>query len=302
MNPLKRVNWDQLLSAFGIYHIQYPVGNSMTFDQIHINSQIATINEGILKYSGFLNDNVSVNIIISTNEINNRKICDFDVHYLSKLSECSNIFLKFYGAFIDNGRIVIVYENHGETIDEIIKKRSGNYNYFTEEEIIGIFRDLFEGFKYLFERKIYHNNAKSTTLYINEFNRIKISDFALPFLERQIEIDQTISLMRREETKSDKNYLAPEILEITGGIRDGNFTNFFYSKCYADIYSLGLVLYEIISLQKAIEFNLRRNSVATHSKIDLCNPKWAAAIIKRMIDFNPSNRPSIEELIQLIPN
>ena len=157
------------------------------------------------------------------------------------------------------------------TIEKVLESRSVSYNNFSSEELAIHFKSLLKGLQVCSEKNIFHNNINSRNIFINEFGAIKMLGFSLPFLYRNIEKEIVIKAIKNEETNYIKNFLAPEIIELLILLVHENDGNGFYSLMKADIYSLGIIFYEIQRLSKAEEFNHKKNSVSVKSKIDLIN-------------------------------
>ncbi|KAF9349737.1 hypothetical protein BGX34_001630 [Mortierella sp. NVP85] len=116
--------------------------------------------------------------------------------------------------------VVTELAHDGELFDQIIDKQK-----FNESEARHIFRQVFQGVKYLHDRGIVHRDLKPENILVmdKEAMTVKISDFGLAKMIGEQVLMNTIC--------GTPSYVAPEV------IRDGK-----YGKS-VDMWSLGVVLY-----------------------------------------------------------
>ncbi|KAI8360165.1 kinase-like domain-containing protein [Mortierella sp. GBAus27b] len=130
--------------------------------------------------------------------------------------------LRIHQVFNEERFYYVVTElaRDGELFDQIIDKQK-----FTENEARHIFRQVFQGVKYLHDRGIVHRDLKPENILVmdKETMTVKISDFGLAKMIGEQVLMNTIC--------GTPSYVAPEV------IRDGK-----YGKS-VDMWSLGVVLY-----------------------------------------------------------
>jgi len=158
---------------------------------------------------------------------------------------------------MDERRSVLVMPYiEGRTLEEAIGNSSlGN------EILLGYFADVVGGLKYIHSKRIIHRDLKPRNILIDKADRkARIADFGLALLESR---DSTPLTASRAGLGTPK-YLAPEQAENSKAVT-----------AKADIYSLGLIAYEVASrkspyasinttpfkkeLQLAIDFALEHN-------------------------------------------
>ena len=130
---------------------------------------------------------------------------------------------------------IYIYIYIGGTLGDLIEARSKEKRPFNIKEIMKILDQLVFGLKYLNDENIVHRDLKPLNIFLTEDLFVKYGDFGL-----------ASQLMENEYTFIDIgsiNYVAPEILKHES------------SKLEPDIWALGCILYEIITLQKCFTGN-----------------------------------------------
>lgn len=113
----------------------------------------------------------------------------------------------------------------GETLKDYIKKR-GN---LSEEETIRISRQIAEALKHAHSNKIVHRDIKPHNILITEDGIIKVTDFGIARASTSSTINNTSNVI------GSVHYFSPE--QARGGYVDEK----------SDIYSLGVVMYEMVT-------------------------------------------------------
>ncbi|PGH06594.1 CAMK protein kinase [Polytolypa hystricis UAMH7299] len=122
----------------------------------------------------------------------------------------------------DGVYLVLELAPEGELFNWIVTKQK-----LTEEETRKVFRQLFNGLKYLHDRNIVHRDIKpENILLVDEHLSVKLADFGLAKIIGEDSFTTTLC--------GTPSYVAPEILENTRHRR--------YTRA-VDIWSLGVVLY-----------------------------------------------------------
>ena len=302
-DPDTRHGFSDLLECFNGKKIRYPIGALQNSSSLELQNLNYTSKDGIHNYTA-LNpqEHLQLNIkIFTANHEDHRKKCDYLVDKLLKFNQTGGCFTKFYGAFQEQELIWVVIEDCGVTIEESLRIRSSSYNYFSEETLVKYFRSLLTGLNYCVADKSCHNNIRPNTLFINAFGEIKLTDFSIPFLQREEEVESAKTALENREDIYEVNYLAPEILNVLVSLINSEEIGTVISKAPADVYSLGLVFYELTTLRRVSKFNYRSNSVAVQSKIDMISIVWIRNLLKRMLDYNPSSRITPSQALEIIP-
>ena len=152
-----------------------------------------------------------------------------------------------------------------------------------ENIILRIFEQISYGLKYLNTQNIIHRDIKPANIFLFKDGRAKIGDFGVGRLINTLSLANTFV--------GTPYYLSPELC---------------YDKPYnekSDIWSLGCVVYEMLSLKKAFEAN---NPASLLMKIIKDKPdnininKYSKKLIDlvfKMLDKNISSRPDINYVI-----
>ncbi|XP_051127319.1 G-type lectin S-receptor-like serine/threonine-protein kinase LECRK3 [Andrographis paniculata] len=171
------------------------------------------------------------------------------------------------------------------------------------EDRINIARDVARGILYLHEEcetQIIHCDIKSQNVLMDEHGRARISDFGLAKLLNQ---DQTNTYTG---VRGTKGYVAPEWHQrqpIT---------------VKADVYSFGIVLFEIICCRKSIDWNLSEDQAILEEWVYMCfsNGNLQDLVGDEMVDkrklerilkvglwciqYDPSLRPSMKKVLLML--
>lgn len=172
--------------------------------------------------------------------------------------------------------IVQEYASDGDLLSYV--KERGK---LTESEAKNIFLQIVQGIRYCHRHNILHRDIKLDNILLAKGTNVKICDFGV---SRFVKPGQMI-----KEQCGTPAYIAPEILLDKG-----------YEGCYADIWSLGVLLYatitgtmpfkgeEIDELHKAILSG--QISFPSHLTEE------AKDLLKRMLKVNPYSRIDVEEI------
>jgi len=190
------------------------------------------------------------------------------------------------GASIDkkNYYMITEYLPKGSLFDYIHRDR-GKIN---EREQINIAYEIAVALKYLHSRNVVHCDLKSSNILIDDNWKIKIGDFGL---SRFFTLDDT------EESKSrigTPHWMAPEVL------KGGKYQH------SADIFSFGMILWEIISLEipyYGIDPYQVISLVAEQCRIVKVPEKGNVVIrnlIAKCLDYESANRPQLDEIVDIL--
>ncbi|KAJ1605213.1 protein kinase [Cryptosporidium canis] len=215
--------------------------------------------------------------------------------------------VRLVESYATNNLLCIIMElgEYGSLDGEIEARRKGGRNniYFAEDEILFILIQVLLGVKHLHDNNIIHCDIKPSNVLLFSNGVVKLSDFGVSSILSSNKGEQGAS-----ESISDPliqgsiYYLAPEIYSDMDHDR----------RC--DLWSIGCLLLELCSLervfrkhsiQEMIILSLRNgdqfkkevcNHIETHG-VNKRYSKYLVDIIKSLLDPNPEERLSIEELI-----
>ena len=183
--------------------------------------------------------------------------------------------------------LVLELCENGDLNDKIIEKKKRNEK-FTENEVLHYFYEILQGLYYLHKNRVIHRDLKTLNIFLTENNHIKIGDFGV---SKKL-INNNIYAYTFVGTPY---YLSPEICQ---------------NKPYdekSDVWSLGVVLYELITLNKPFDSESQMglfmkilkgkpapiNNTIKHSY----SQKLINLILENLLDKDPLTRFSIQQTI-----
>ncbi|KAG2418531.1 hypothetical protein HFD88_001632 [Aspergillus terreus] len=190
----------------------------------------------------------------------------------------------------DGVYLVLELAPEGELFNLIVSKQK-----FSEKETRHIFRQLFEGLKYLHDRGIVHRDIKPENILVADKNlTVKLGDFGLAKIIGEDSFTTTLC--------GTPSYVAPEILQESRRRK--------YTKA-VDIWSLGVVLYICLCGFPPFsdELYTRENPYTLAQQIkmgrfDYPSPYWdsvgdpALDLIDRMLTVDVDKRITVDECLE----
>ncbi|KAK5800789.1 hypothetical protein VI817_003001 [Penicillium citrinum] len=224
-----------------------------------------------------------------------------EIALLKAVNHPSLLFLREMFDEDDGVYLVLELAPKGELFNLIVSREK-----LTEDETRHIFRQLFEGLKYLHERGIVHRDIKPENILIADDSlTVKLGDFGLAKLIGEESFTTTLSKSEYSPSMINScgtpSYVAPEILQENRNRR--------YARP-VDIWSLGVVLYICLCGFPPFsdELNTQESpySLAQQIKMgrfDYPSPYWdsigdpALHLIDRMLTVDPEKRLTVEECL-----
>lgn len=182
----------------------------------------------------------------------------------SKLNHPNVVQVYDVGTYEDRHFIVMEYIR-GKTLKQLLQIRGALH----KEEALSIMKQLLSAIAEAHKFNIIHRDIKPQNILVKDDGTVKITDFGIALAHNAVQLTQTDSVL------GSAHYLPPEIT------RGETATN----QC--DIYSLGIVFYELLS--GSVPFN-GDNPVQIAMK-------HLSEEIPSIRDFNPSLPQSIENII-----
>ncbi len=174
--------------------------------------------------------------------------------------------VEMYDVGEDDGKYFIVMEYiEGQTLKSLIKKRGA----LTLAEVIDIMDQLTSGIACAHDSYIIHRDIKPQNIMILDDGRVKITDFGIAMALNSNELTQTNSVM------GSVHYLPPEQASGSG------------STIKSDIYSLGILMYELLTGKVPFKGDNAVEIAIKHMKDE----------IPSVCEFNPEIPQSIENII-----
>ncbi|CAL4160779.1 unnamed protein product, partial [Meganyctiphanes norvegica] len=191
--------------------------------------------------------------------------------------------IEYYDNHIENMAMMIVMEYApGGNLYDYLRSR-GDGNLLQEEDILNLFCQLVLGMQHIHELNILHRDLKSHNILLDRSHRIvKIGDFGISKILN--------SKSKAHTVVGTPCYLSPELCQ---------------EKPYnqkSDIWALGCVLYEIVTLKRAFEAEtlpalIRKimrgipEPINSRYSDEMCN------FVSLLLHIDPTQRPNIFQVI-----
>ena len=210
------------------------------------------------------------------------EICDIkkikkEINILKRIRHKNVIQLYEIMESKSNLYIVMEYCENKELFDYIVSKK-----FLKEKEACRFFQQIIDGVEYLHLSNITHRDLKPENLLLDKNFRIKISDFGLSYIGKNID-----SLL--DTPCGTPSYAPPEMLR---GEK--------YNGVYSDIWSCGIILYTMLvgnlpcaeSKEELIYENIINHNYYYPDYIS----KEAVDLIENMLKINPRERYDFEQI------
>ncbi len=235
-----------------------------------------------LAFDPLLKRKVAIKICSSTSEKFKQRFLR-EAKIAGKLDHPNITIIHDFGYHGDTPYLVQEYLE-GEDLDKLLKKHT-----FSLEETVNILLQVAQALKYAHDQGIIHRDVKPSNIRILPDKSAKIMDFGIASL-----VDATVRLTMTGMMLGTAGYLAPE--QIRSSKVDQR----------ADIFSFGVVTYEMVTNQKPFTGNsipqlltsiLTKEPTPPHKVNPNC-PYELSSLIMRMLEKNPEKRlQSFEPII-----
>lgn len=243
---------------------------------------IKSIGEGgmanvYLAYDTILDRDVAVKVLRGDLAGDEKFVRRFQREALSASSLAHPNIVEVYDVGEDNGLYYIVMEYiEGRHLKDLLKKRGK----LTVSEVVDIMLQITDGMSVAHDSYIIHRDIKPQNIMILENGLVKITDFGIAMAMNATQLTQTNSVM------GSVHYLPPEQASGKG------------STLQSDIYSMGIVMYELLAGKlpykgdNAVEIALKHLKESLPPiKDELPNlPQSIENIIIKATAKNPKNR------------
>eukprot|EP00033_Pygsuia_biforma_P002751 GCRY01003039.1.p1 GENE.GCRY01003039.1~~GCRY01003039.1.p1 ORF type:complete len:657 (+),score=188.21 GCRY01003039.1:119-2089(+) len=209
-----------------------------------------------------------------------------EVRFMSMLKH--PCIVAYYDAFFDSGRtilhIVMEFCDSGNVL-KLIKKHQLLKQSIPEKRIVHYIVQGLLALKHCHDKKLIHRDIKSENLFLNKKDRCLLGDFGLG---RVLEYSDEMASTR----VGTPFYLPPEICE-------GQKYN---QKC--DIWSMGVVLYELMALEKpffgtSLPEVIMKITKGKFKPLPKTYCKELRELVGKMLNVKPEKRPSVDEILAL---
>lgn len=230
-----------------------------------------------LAYDTILDRNVAVKVLRGDLATDEKFVRRFQREALSASNLYHPNIVQIYDFDSEDGQYYIVMEYvEGKTLKQLLKRR-GN---LTITEVIDIMSQVTDGMAHAHDSYIIHRDIKPQNIMILDNGMIKITDFGIAMALNSTQLTQTNSVM------GSVHYLPPEQAAGKG------------STIRSDIYSMGILMYELLTGQvpykgdNAVEIALKhlKEPLPSIRKILPELPQSIENIILKATAKNPQNR------------
>ena len=243
---------------------------------------IKSIGEGgmanvYLAYDTILDRNVAVKVLRGDLSNDEKFVRRFQREALAASSLSHPNIVEVYDVGEDNGEYYIVMEYiEGKHLKNLLKTRGK----LTLSEAVDIMLQITDGMASAHDSYIIHRDIKPQNIMILENGLVKITDFGIAMAMNATQLTQTNSVM------GSVHYLPPEQASGQG------------STLQSDIYSMGIVMYELITGELPFKGDNAVEIALKHLKEPIPDirekvsnvPNSIVNIIKRSTAKNPKNR------------
>lgn len=230
-----------------------------------------------LAYDTILDRNVAVKVLRGDLATDEKFVRRFQREALSASNLYHPNIVQIYDFDSEDGQYYIVMEYvEGKTLKQLLKRRGS----LTITEVIDIMSQVTDGMAHAHDSYIIHRDIKPQNIMILDNGMIKITDFGIAMALNSTQLTQTNSVM------GSVHYLPPEQAAGKG------------STIRSDIYSMGILMYELLTGQvpykgdNAVEIALKhlKEPLPSIRKILPEIPQSIENIILKATAKNPQNR------------
>ncbi|CAD8137168.1 unnamed protein product [Paramecium pentaurelia] len=228
---------------------------------------------------------------------------------LSKVQNCGNV-IRFYGYYFaetlyNTFRLGIIteYMDHNTNLENLYRKRKKPNQFWKENELVTMLFSIISTCSYLQQKGICHRDIKPANLFMITNGELKLIDFGESkdyFFDLDNEAKNTYTMATIRGTPQ---YLSPILWKAH--VIDGNSRYVEHNIYKSDVFSTGLVMYQMSAMQEVTGFNNTQSNEGEQlilQSLAQLEQKYSPAyvsIIKLMLIFEEAQRPSYVEIEQL---
>ena len=213
--------------------------------------------------------------------------------YLSRMSNSNNCFLKYYGTYCEENSFNLVMDYYEKDLMMLITEKAAQPHAIHEQTIAGIFIKLLTSFAEMEAVGIFHGDIKPHNILTDNNWNMKIIDFNVS-VTRNTEL--TTGITGKNPLQGTEGYMAPELKDLV----DKRENIGFYSPERSDVFSLGMVFLQILTLEKLEGLNTFANNATLLNKVDSLKYDWAKRLLAPMLVADYTNRPRFKDCFQYI--
>ena len=184
-------------------------------------------------------------------------------------------------------QIVMEFADSGDLDRQIKARAADNLRYFAEHEALFIFLQICLAMDHIHRKKMLHRDIKGANILLTSTGLVKLGDFGFSH-----QYEDTVSGVVANTFCGTPYYLAPEL-----------WNNQRYSK-KADIWSLGVLLYEILALKRPFTATNMKGLMAKvlageYPALPDRFSQGLKDVVRVMLTIDANQRPSIAEIFEM---
>ncbi|XP_060570888.1 angiopoietin-1 receptor-like [Ruditapes philippinarum] len=293
-------NQESELYMFGGMDVQAPQlwhvnRNDITFEALIKNGHFANIYKARLKSGRNSVDLVVAKTLKEQFTPEDESLMKAKINFtVEKVGSHSNV-LEFIGAVVHDDTMgpFMIYEycENGILRDYLVERKD-NVSMELKGNLFQFGLGIAKGMEFLSGKGIVHRRLAAQNILLNSQNEVKIYGFGPQSLEEEEEGDAEKGEMENKVLK----WMAPECME-----------SFRYATEKGDVWSFGVVLWEIFSLGdipypgKDIDLPKRLEEGERLEQPEHCDDTWYA-VMKKCWSYEASKRPTFESVRQELDN
>ncbi|KAK2956852.1 putative G2-specific protein kinase nimA [Blattamonas nauphoetae] len=191
---------------------------------------------------------------------------------------------KYKEAFMEDDKLFIITELvEGGDLLMLIRKRKTARRYLSEEQIWSYFIQICLGLHYLHQKNVLHRDIKSANVFLTHDGVAKIGDLGVAKVLKSAETLAQTAI-------GTPYYLCPEM-----------WSNRPYNT-KSDVWSLGCVLYEMITLNRPFDAPTmqalrQRVSSGRVAPLPSCFSPDLSALVSSILVVDPARRPTVQQIL-----
>ena len=233
---------------------------------------------------------------------------------LSARAKPDNCFLELYGCTIENNRkeneknaeednkennkAILYMEAHEHTLIDIISAKKARKNKFDRDLLHKLIIKLIQAFAEMAALRIYHRDIKPHNMLYTSDDNLKIIDFGIS--EKISSMDFTMPATGIHQIQGTAGYWAPELEELhNSGEVKGK-----YKPGKADVFSLGLTIYQMITLEQTTALNFISSNETLLTNVNKLPDveTWVTLLLAGMLQADVKRRFSFQKCLSYLPS
>ena len=215
------------------------------------------------------------------------------LQYLSTKINNDNCFIQYHGTYVEGHSLNLVMDYYEKDLMSVITAKANDPTPLHEQTLAGIFMKLLTSFAEMEALRIFHGDIKPHNILTDDNWNMKIIDFSVSVIKNT---DMTDNITGINPVQGTIGYMAPE-LEALRALRQNTGT---FSPEKADVFSLGIVFLQILTLKKLEGLNTFDKSTTLMNMVGSLQCDWAKRLLGPMLASDYRQRPRFRDCFQYI--